>query len=86
MFLHRIPNHFGQILSNKPTFLTVLHFPDRITANFKWFYAPLAAFALALLLRSNPMLRKIGVTVSDTIKLHCDVDRQKQLQVKLCAY
>lgn len=79
----------GRILSNKPTFLTVLYFSDRIIENFKWFDAPLAAFALTLLLRSNPMLRELGATASDTIKRSiCTATSigRNNFRLKLCAY
>jgi hypothetical protein len=76
------PTILGTILSDKPTFLTIMYFPDRVTGNFKRFDTPLALLALTMPLPSN-LMREIGATVSDSIKrsiLHCDVDRQKQLQ------
>jgi hypothetical protein len=58
----------GRILSDKPSLLTVLYFPDRITGNFKRFDAPLAPFVLTTLLPSNLMLREIDATVSVSLK------------------
>jgi hypothetical protein len=58
----------GRILSDKPTLLTVLYFPDRITGNFKRLDAPLATFVLTTLLLSNLMLREIDATVPVSVK------------------
>jgi len=82
-------NILGSILSNKPTFLTVLYFPDRIIENFKRFGAPLAAFALTMLLPSNPTQRGIGATVSDSIKRSiCTATSigRNNLKLTLCVY
>jgi hypothetical protein len=70
----------GRILSDKPTLLAVLHFPDRVTESFKRFDAQLiAAFFLTTLLRSILTLREIDAAVSVSAKpsiFHRDVDRR----------
>jgi hypothetical protein len=58
----------GEILSDKPTLLTVEYLTDPIPGNFKRFDTPLAARVLTTLLISNLMLRAIDATVPVSVK------------------
>jgi hypothetical protein len=80
------PAILGEILSDKPTLLTVQYFPDRIPGNFKRFDTQLAAFVLTTLLPSNLTLtgdRRHHIGFCKAVILRRDVDRQKQPQVKV---